>query len=107
MKINLYRQSGLPVNLADRDAFDTAWKAFSDKVMARAGLNMEKAARFHRFGERQLVKHYNKQVDADLPQTPDDWKALMDKYEQCPIMLAVDSNKGTLIGIIMDMYGQG
>jgi hypothetical protein len=102
MKIELMRQSGQPVDLGDRDKYDNDFKAFYDKAAERAGLDMLKLARFMRFGERQLAKKYNNLVEVELPKSEKAWKALQAKYEDCPIMTAVNLKNSKLILIIMD-----
>ena len=106
-KLKLYRQSGTPVDLGDRERYDNDWKAFYDKAAARAGLDMLLMQRFLRYGERALIIKHNIQVSVDIPKSEKAWKALMEKYENVPIIVAVNANNGELVGILKDVMGEG
>ena len=111
-KLKLYRKSGSPVNLEDREAYAAAWRSFFDKADARAKAKHEGGQftdqyailiqRFLRYGERQLVRKFNVEVEVELPKSAAGWKKLMDQYEQVPIMVAVNQKDGSVVGVLMD-----
>jgi len=103
-KLKLYRQSGLPVDLSSRKAYEEAWKLFYDKAAERAGLDMLRLQRFLRFGERQLVRQHNVQVFVDLPQSARAWTKLIQKFEDCPIMVARSADGSEVVGVLMDSF---
>jgi len=102
MKLKLYRQSGQPVSLESRAAFEADWKVFYDKAAALAGLDMLKLQRFCRFGERQLTKRHNIEVAIDVPATPEAWEALIKSYEDCPVMIARTQDGTGIVAVLMD-----
>lgn len=111
-KLNLYRKSGSPVNLSDQKAYAEAWKAFFDKADARAKAKHNSGAftdqyavliqRYLRFGERQLFKQFNVEVQVDVPKSSAAWTALIQTYEDCPIMVARSADGKSIVGILMD-----
>ena len=102
MKLKLFRKSGMPVNLSDREAYDVAWKAFYDKVAAKAGLDMMKMHRMLRYGERQLVRAFNKEVEVEMPRSTKGLVKLIESYEDTPIMIARTQDGKGVVGILMD-----
>lgn len=105
-ELKLYRKSGAPVDLSDRQKYDDAWKLFFDKAQAKAGLNMLKLQRFLRYGERVLIKKHNVQVAVPMPKSAAAWTKLVSTYEDCPIMLARSADGKEIVGIIMDQFGE-
>jgi len=101
-KVQLYRQSGQPVDLSDRQAYETEFKKVYDRAAERAGLDMLALNRMVRFCERQLVKKYNIKVEVEMPKSAKAWSTLISTYEDVPIMVARELNTGTPILIIMD-----
>lgn len=101
-KIQLFRQSGNPVDMSDREKYDIEFKKMYDKAAERAGLDMIKLNRMLRFCERQLIKKYNIKVEVEMPKTAKAWESLINKYEDVPIMVARELNSGKPILIIMD-----
>jgi hypothetical protein len=102
MKLNLYRQSGQPVNLEDRENYDREFKITYDKCAERAGLDMLKLNRMISFCERQLVKKWNKTVLIEVPKSKKGFKKLLAKYEDVPIMIAITANRENVIAVLMD-----
>lgn len=101
-QLKMYRKSGLPVDLTARAAFETEWRVFYDKAAARAKLDMLALQRYLRFGERQLVCKHNIQVTVDMPKSAKAWTALIQSYEDCPVMLARSADGAELVAVIMD-----
>lgn len=124
-QLRVFRQSGEPVNIESRAAFINEWKEFFSRAKARAqdpdiarnlvdndetnmaGVDMKKFKRFLDYGERLLTKKHNYQVYETLPQTPDEWNDLMDRYEQVPIIVAVEEKNKELVLILADGMGRG
>lgn len=112
MKIQVYRQSGMPVNESDQAGYTAEWKAFYDKAEARAKERFSDdnesepyfmlLERYLRYGERQLVKKYNVAVEVELPKTVRGWTKLMETYQDTPVILARRQDSGKLILIIAD-----
>lgn len=102
MKLKLYRQSGNPVNLEDRDGYDKEFKAMYDRCAERAKLDMLKMNRMVSFCERQLVRKWNKEVIIEVPQSKKKMAELLAKYEDVPIMIARTTDGKDLVGILMD-----
>jgi len=101
-ELTLYRKSGMPVDLSDREIYNVEWQAFYDKAAARAMLDMLKLQRFLSFGERILTKKHNKEVVVPFPTTDMAWKKLINQYEDTPIMIARTTDGKRVIGVIMD-----
>jgi hypothetical protein len=115
MKLQLYRQSGGIIDVSIQEKYDEAFKAFYDKADLRAreihnnniysdgyALLMQ---RFLRFGERQLFKAFNQDVEIELPKTAKAWEKLIEKYQDTPIMLARTTDGKKLVLVIMDSLG--
>jgi hypothetical protein len=101
-KLKVYRKSGVPVKLEDREAYQKEWEVFYDKVKTRAGLDMLKTQRMLAFGERQLIKKYNVEVLVEMPKSAKGWEKLIAGYEDTPIMLARTTKGNEVVAIIMD-----
>jgi site-specific recombinase XerD len=123
MKIELYRESGVPVNLEDREKYDTEFKLVFDKVEEKVNKLFEKTAsnpknrlfkvpkmimfqRFMNYAERQLAKKHNKLITIDLPKTQKGFVELLNKYENVPIMIALEKKGEKVVGILLDRYGR-
>lgn len=102
MKVQLYRQSGQPVDLADRDGYDTDFKAAYDKCAERAGLDMLKLNRMVAFCERQLIKKWNKSVEIEVPRSKKAALELLSRFEDVPILLAKTTDGKGIVAILMD-----
>jgi hypothetical protein len=115
MKLQLYRQSGGIIDVSIQEKYDEAFKAFYDKADFRAreihnnniysdgyAILMQ---RFLRYGERQLFKAFNQDVEVELPKTAKAWTDLIAKYQDTPIMLARTTDGKKLVLVIMDSLG--
>lgn len=115
MKIQVYRQSGEPVEEKDRAAYTQEWQTFYDKAETRAreihnqGPESESyfilLQRFLSYGERQLVKKYNVAVEVELPKSIRSWTKLIEQFHDTPIILARRQDSGKLVLIIADTMG--
>jgi hypothetical protein len=103
-KVQIFRQSKTPVRHEDLQAYHLAFQGFYDKAAERAKADMYKMERFLRYGERQLIKHYNKSVIVALPTSAKQWKTLCATYGY-PVMAAQRSDNGKMVLIIMDDIG--
>jgi hypothetical protein len=115
VKLKLYRQSGAPVALESRAAFEAEWKVLYDKAEAKVETLFAKTTgkltkvpkmimmqRMLRFVERQLVKKHNVEVLVDVPQTEADWEALIKAYEDTPVMIARTQDGTGVVAVLMD-----
>lgn len=112
MKLKLYRQSGQLIDESSKQQYDEAFKAFYDKADKRArelhdeniyapayALTMQ---RFLRYGERQLFKQFNQDIEVELPNTAAKWTKLLADYGDTPLMVAKAQGSGKLLLVIMD-----
>lgn len=112
MKIQVYRQSGTPVNEKDQAAYNEEWQKFYDKAESRAreihnqGPESESyfilLQRFLSYGERQLIKKFNVAVEVELPKTSRGWTKLIESFQDTPVLLARRQESGKLVLIIAD-----
>jgi len=102
MKLKIFRQSGSPVALEDRENYDCEFKAMYDKCAERAKLDMLKMNRMIAFCERQLVKKWNKTTEIELPRSKKALLKILSQYEDTPIMLAKTTDGKDLVAILMD-----
>jgi hypothetical protein len=120
MKLQLFRQSGQPVELSDRDGYDEDFKKMYDLAEVKSqkaferrsakgpsykGYNVPKMLILNRmlsFGERLLVKKWNKSVEIELPRSKAGMSKLLSKYEDLPIMIAKSTDGKSLVAILMD-----
>lgn len=102
MKLKIYRQSGDPVELANRELYKAEWQLFYDRAAERAALDMLKLQRMLRFGERLLVRKHNVEVVIEVPKSQKAWTTLIAKYEDTPFMIARTADGEGLVGVIMD-----
>lgn len=97
-KIQLFRNSGKPVDPESEQAYINDWRSFYDKCLERALLDNMKLQRFLSFGERLLQKkHY-------VPTYAESFEQLAEKIVELgyPITLGISQDTGELIGIIQD-----
>jgi hypothetical protein len=120
MKLQLFRDSGFPVSLADRDGYDADFRLMYDKTEAKAaaayerrtakgpsykGYNVPKMIIFNRmlaYGERLLIKKWSKNVEIELPRSKTALIKLLSTYEDVPIMLALSVDRKSVIAVLMD-----
>jgi hypothetical protein len=102
MKLKIFRQSGNPVALEDRENYDREFKAIYDKCAERAKLDMLKLNRMVAFCERQLCKKWNKTIEIEIPRSKKGMIKLLSQYENIPIMLAATTDGKDIVAILMD-----
>jgi hypothetical protein len=102
MKIKLYRQSGDPVALENREHYKREFQEMYDKCAEEAGLDMLKLHESVAAAETELVKKWNAEVEVELPKTQRAWDKLISQYEDTPLMLAKAKNGKYLVLILMD-----
>jgi hypothetical protein len=102
MKLKMFKGSGELVDDSVRPKYDAEFKEFYDKAEKRANGDMIKLQRYLSFGERQLYKKYAEDIREELPTSAKQWKKLMEKYADTPIMVARRSDTNEVILIIMD-----
>lgn len=100
-KVRIYRRSGRPVNIADEELFMADWRAFYDKAVARAKLDMMKLQRYLKFGHHMLERKY------DRPVFVKNFDELRDLQVEVgfPIALGISAETMDLIGIVEDYGG--
>jgi hypothetical protein len=100
-EIRVFRQSNMPVRVADYTAYQEEFAATSDAIMERAKLNMEKAQRMYRYMERQLLKKYNNEVTISLPVNETDIRQMLLEYGT-PVTFAQVQNSEEIVIMLMD-----
>jgi hypothetical protein len=100
-KVQLFRQSKNPVNLEDYKAYQEDWVKYFDSVQAKYSLDMEKTHKMLEYGEKKLIKKYNKTVLIELPKTNKKIKELCQQFG-APIMFAERQDGAGIVAIIMD-----
>lgn len=100
-EIKVFRQSNMPVKVADYTAYQEAFAAASDEIMSRAKLNMAKAQRMHSFIERQLLKKFNTEVTISLPVNEADIRRMLVEYGT-PITFAQTVEGNEIVVMLMD-----
>lgn len=100
-EIRVFRQSNMPVRVADYTAYQEAFAATSDAIMERAKLNMEKAQRMYRYMERQLLRKYSNEVKISLPVNEDDIRRMLVEYGT-PVTFAQTTDGNEIVVMLMD-----
>lgn len=97
-KIEIFRASGRPVDLAEYELYAVQWREFYDIASGRAKLDMQKLHRYLSYGEFKLQQSFKTKVQCA---NFDDCQALMEKLS-LNMLLGVSSETGLLIGILQD-----
>lgn len=113
--MKVYRQSGSPVDPEMQEQYLAEYQAYFDKCEQRAKRVFEKNVprlrhlpemiimqRMLQFGERLILKKYNKDTIVDMPKTRKAWAALLSRFHDTPVMVAKEAKSGTPILILMD-----
>jgi hypothetical protein len=113
-KVQIFRQSGLPVEPDAIEAYQADFRAFNDKAQERAGypnyssatpdekaLIMRKLQRFLSYGERLVFKKHSKPAFENLPTSKKAWMGLCEKYGHA-VIVAPRSDTGALVLVITD-----
>lgn len=120
MKLQLLRQSGRPVTPSDVEGYESDFRALYDKAELKSetafqkrtakgpgskGYNVPKVVILQRllsYGERQLVKKWNKAVEIEVPRSKAGMLKLLSTYEDTPILIAKSTDGKNLVAILMD-----
>lgn len=109
MKIQICRESGYPVDMADINAFKEAYGLLYDKVHAHVKpgktgfMTEEEALRMNKLLERlrrKLLAQYPVIKTIEITGSPKSWVLLTRQYG--PVALAESQVKGKLAAIILD-----
>lgn len=99
--MKLMRLSGLPVDEADLEAFDKAFKAEFDRIQAEAGLDMLKMHADLAQVDTKLLAQFPNTIDVDMPKSQKSWLELMSRFDT-PIMIAraADGKHGLVLVLV-------
>lgn len=100
MKVSIFRFSGLPVEMSDRDAYRDEFRRLYDKAEKIAGKDMLRLNKRLVTVEKALCKKYPTVVEVEFCETPEAWKQLMNKYGN--ILVSTNKNTGDLVFAIDD-----
>jgi hypothetical protein len=113
-KIQIFRQSGLPVSVEAIEAYSEDYKLFYDKASKRADMDnyanasqeeklkmMRKMQRYLSFGERLVFKKHSVLTYETLPTSIKGWKSLCEKYGHA-VIIAPRSDKDEMVLVITD-----
>lgn len=100
LKVKTFRQSGLPVDLDQFDAFDKEWKDGYDAIMEKFGRDMQKIHEHTEMLQEQLNAKYDTVTEWDFMADSHDLLRAVEKYG--PIITATHKETGELLYIIAD-----
>jgi hypothetical protein len=102
--MQIFRQSGLPLNVQDLQAFETEFKKRYDELLAVHGLDMQEMHKALELLDVELKQKWKLLDQENLPKSNRGWKQLCEKY-QAPVMVAMSQdNPKTCVLMICDNF---
>lgn len=104
MKIKIYSQKGVPVNMDNAKEYEQKFRELYDDLWEKkteGGISIEEFKSKLDVAEKLLQSRYPMYEEVELPKSAKKWKELSLKYG-CPLMLGISQETKKLIIILMD-----